>query len=666
MAAADDDLRARVGDLEATVAALRGEIARLSARLEGTAASYAAATPPGKTAAGLATALKPPDPAPVTTPPTRRAAAAAAGPQPDIESLVGRYGVLALGTLTTLAAVGTFVSWAAARGLLGPTTRVVLGLILAASLAGAGLRLRARERSFGSALLALALAVVHVCAWAAGPGLHLVPVSQALALAAVASMALAAFALLEREQALWCIGIGGVAIAPFVTSERAGSLMLLAAYGATAAIAGAAGIRTRRWRYAERTVVAIVVLYAVALAVPGAALDWGRLLAVALPVAVALAGILPMTSRDLIRPRLRAEGVMAAAAAGWASWQATPLGPKWTGVALGATGALWLLMADRSADAPPAGLVSEGANVEFAPSWIDGAMIPLAFEAAAAYAGPQTPWWPAGAAAVAALVLAFAVWRRPVGPSRDALAFACAATAFAAANLAPWQWPIAYPLADVGLGLAFAAALRLRPSYSWLHMAALALVVAGAHTWALIERRMPFVYTPFGTRESLVAVVVLAALVVVASWADVWAAALRAARAGDPVRAEHDGAVVRAVARAAPWVWAFIWVHHELAVAWSPSLATLLLVSFEASVAVAAVGVGRVRGMRALRHVGLALAIVAAVRALGAVNSVRSVSVRIASYLVASAFLLGIAYWYRRRGPDVPADEMAGRRAPDA
>ncbi|MDE3053595.1 MAG: DUF2339 domain-containing protein, partial [Gemmatimonadota bacterium] len=76
---------------------------------------------------------------------------------------MGRYGALALATITTLAAVATFVSWAAARGLLGPRTRVVLGLVLAAGLAAGGLRRRRRERSFGAALVALALGVLHVC-----------------------------------------------------------------------------------------------------------------------------------------------------------------------------------------------------------------------------------------------------------------------------------------------------------------------------------------------------------------------------------------------------------------------------------------------------------------------------------------------------------------------
>jgi len=78
----------------------------------------------------------------------------------DLETLVGRYGMLGLATLLALAAIGTFVSWAAARGLFGPTTRVILGFVAAVGIAAAGLMLRPRSRSFSDSLLALALSAI--------------------------------------------------------------------------------------------------------------------------------------------------------------------------------------------------------------------------------------------------------------------------------------------------------------------------------------------------------------------------------------------------------------------------------------------------------------------------------------------------------------------------
>jgi uncharacterized membrane protein len=89
-------------------------------------------------------------------------------PNVDLESLVGRYGTLVLATVSALAAVGTFLGWAIANGLLGPPQRIALGLIVSVGLGVAGLRLRRRERSFGASLLGLALAIAHVCAWGAG------------------------------------------------------------------------------------------------------------------------------------------------------------------------------------------------------------------------------------------------------------------------------------------------------------------------------------------------------------------------------------------------------------------------------------------------------------------------------------------------------------------
>ena len=94
----------------------------------------------------------------------------------DFESLIGRYGTLALASLTILLGAGAFLSWAIAQGKIGPELRVILGALGAAVVAAVGWRLRrGGSMRFGSTLLALALALVHVDAWGAGPSLQLVP-----------------------------------------------------------------------------------------------------------------------------------------------------------------------------------------------------------------------------------------------------------------------------------------------------------------------------------------------------------------------------------------------------------------------------------------------------------------------------------------------------------
>lgn len=113
---------------------------------------------------------------------------------------------------------------------------------------------------------------------------------------------------------------------------------------------------------------------------------------------------------------------------------------------------------------------------------------------------------------------------------------------------------------------------------------------------------------------------------------------------------ENGGKVEVRGVTVAPWVWAFIWVMFELAMAYSASTATLLLVTYFAATAVACVAAGRARRSARLRQTGLALALVAAGTACFGATSYFGLGTRIVAYLVTSAFLLGIAYWYRRPG----------------
>ena len=99
-----------------------------------------------------------------------------------------------------------------------------------------------------------------------------------------------------------------------------------------------------------------------------------------------------------------------------------------------------------------------------------------------------------------------------------------------------------------------------------------------------------------------------------------------------------------------PWVWAFLWVLIELSMAYSASTSTLLLVTYFAITAVASVAAGRARNSARIRQIGLALAVVAAGTAVYGASAYFDSGTRIVAYLVTSAFLLGIAYWYRQPG----------------
>ena len=298
-------LEARVAALEWEVRQLRSEMIRARSSDDRNPSAPAPpaivearfeATPrPRPPAAPIREAAPRPSPAPVTT------------PSLDLETLVGRYGMLGLATLLALAAIGTFVSWAIAHGLLGPTVRVALGLVASAAIAVGGLRLRRRSRSFGDSLLALALAAVHVCAWAAGPSLGLVPAPLALAFSALASVALGAFALTEADEPLWCVGFGGAAVAPFVTSTGQGTAPMLAAYAAAVLVAAGSGLGSRPWFIAGRIFAAGAALFTVALLCMPASQN-APLLALGLPLVAAGFAVLPFARGEVLRPRLRTMG----------------------------------------------------------------------------------------------------------------------------------------------------------------------------------------------------------------------------------------------------------------------------------------------------------------------------------------------------------------------
>ena len=538
---------------------------------------------------------------------------AARNPRPafDLELLVGRYGMLALATVLALAAAGTFVGWAIRHGLLGPIPRVILGLVAAAAIGAFGVRLRAKEKSFGDSLLGLALAITHVCAWAAGPGLHIVPPFVALALSAVASVALAGYALVQDDELLWCVGFGGAAIAPFVTSTGQGTAPMLAAYAAAVLIAGGSALGSRGWTIAARVFGAASLLFTGALmALPRS--QHSAELALALPFAVAGLGVLPFAKGAAIRPRLRTLGILAAVAA----LNAESL----IGGALAA--AAWLVLVEL-VDSEPAGLLFDGLG-DAGPAvadWVDGFVIPAGLLGAL--------WSPLQSHAIYGFVAAVLVFwtSRREGALRDGAALTAFLAAIVAASAqagSSLEWQAA---AVCAVAVVFAFLERVVPNRTWQWAPMLALVLAGLTSLAAVTRRPAYEYVPFGTRQSAAAFVVALG----------WFAIARLFRTS--------------TARWIALAYGFLWINQELAFAASPSTSTLLLVTWYAATGVGCVGFGRARAAPRLRHVGLGLGIIAAALAFKAAWGLPSTAARIGAYLVVSVFLLGIAWWYRRPGP---------------
>jgi len=591
-----DDLSARIVALEKAVDWLQRDLAQLRTRLGQQAPAPVPLPVPPRPASPAVVEAKP------------------APPRLDLETLVGRYGMLALATVLALTAVGTFVGWAIKHGLLGPVPRVILGLVAAAAIGTWGFNLRRRERSFGDSLLGLSLAIVHVCAWAAGPGLHVVPPFLALALSAVASVALAGYALVHDDEPLWCVGFGGAAIAPFVTSTGQGTAPMLAAYAAAVLIAGGSALGSRAWVIASRVFGAAALLFVAAIAwLPKA--QHSAELALALPFAVAALGVLPFARGAVVRPRLRTLGLLAGLAAidlATTRFAAAP-------IAIGLAGAAWLVLVELT-DSEPAGTLFDGiGNAGAAADWFDGAAIPAAFLAAlwtflAATDGATAAF------ALAAAALVFWCSRREEA-LRDAAALAAFGAALTAALNATRSSIQLQAAVASGMCVLFAFLERAIPNRTWRWAPQAVLALAGLAALAGVTERPAYEYVPFGTSESAVA------LAVGAGWFLV----------GRP--------------RWPALVFAFLWIHQELAFATSPNVSTVLLVSWYAVTGVGCVGFGRAKSAPRLRHIGLGLGVIAALLALRAAWGLESTGARIGAYLVVAVFLLGIAWWYRQPGP---------------
>jgi uncharacterized membrane protein len=545
---------------------------------------------------------------------------------PDLEALIGRYGTLALASLTILLGAGAFLSWAIANGKIGPELRVILGALGAAAVAFVGWRLRARgSMRFGSTLLALALALVHVDAWGAGPYLQLVPSPVALGAAALASVALAVLAWLGDEEALFSVGVGGALIAPFVTSKESGSVLALLVYGYVVLASGLVALRGRAWRtallvttagcwlyvataasmtqHAESAVRDYPAVFAIGVAWTALALTrgvWGA--RIARSAIVALIGTLGAQAID----RSPATDLLVLAVVGWATTYAA------TFVSLADTG-----------DKPRQPLFT-------------ASLLPIALGAVAVASVPDTAL------------------------ARTLVALAWTTGTVAAAFLHPPARPTHLMMAGIASGAALLFALDGKAVASCIalsaHAAALSVLLRRVRTrllfvpitlglailtvWTfqqLLERPI-YQYTPFLTAPSLAALAMSAAWLVVS-----WNAYRTELIDGGPGSAE-----ARTVVRLAGSFVAFMWVHTELARAHSRDVSTFLLILYYALVGVAAIFVGRARAIRVLRHVGLALAIFAALKAIAEASSL-VIGLRVGSYLLAGVFLLAVAYWYRDR-----------------
>ncbi|MFI5256384.1 MAG: hypothetical protein ACHQRK_03915 [Gemmatimonadales bacterium] len=625
---------ARLAALERQVAALAAEVAQLR--------PSAAPRDPSRAPPELVDFLRaPPQSAPHSAPqgnPFARARAAMDGATSglELESLVGRYGTLLLAALVILMGVGVLIKVAVSRGLLTPEVRIGSGALVAAVVGAVGVRFHRRgEVRYGNVLLALALAIVDLVAWGAGPQLHLVPIGVALMVVDVVAIALAALALHDGSEFLFCIAVAGALSSPFVTSEGGGSAPALLTYGAAVLIGSLSAARDPRWVRAFAVLAGGALVYALAAAAMATSAAWYG------PFAVMLFGAVSALAALLLAE------------------------PEWRGGLSRAFLAVALV-------GVPAGW-DRIANGEARVAWLVALGVAAVTYAALAIRRPRQAWWrasalllPLGSLAIASAVtqgrepaqgVVFATWTVfALGAWRferlrselrrgGVQLLAGGVLGSLAVALLLWKNPFALAAGLAAWGVVVTALVAEESTVLPLLGAVVALGGAALSALDQLASRPDYSYTPFATRSSASALcatigLALAGLVlgrakgVPATWAD---------------RAVRLGALIG---------FAILWGRMEVAGAYSRDLATFLLIAYYAACGVGSIVVGRTLAIQRLRVAGLTLAIYAAVKAVMHASEIGGLLLRVGAYGAVGVFLLGAGYLYRERASEAwPAEQ---------
>ena len=542
----------------------------------------------------------------------------------ELESIVGRYGTLALAAMIILMAVGAVIKMAVERGLLTPEVRVAAGALAAAGIAGAGAYFRHRgERRYGNVLLAIALAIVDLVAWGMGPRFHLMPTSAALVVVDVASVALASLALHDDSEFLFAVSVAGALSAPFVTSDGGGTALGLLLYGGVVLAGGLRAAHDAAWMRAFAVLVAGAFAYAVTASWLPVSVAWyGPFLVTLFAGACSLAALMfgePGWRSELPRAYL-AVGLIGVLT-GWDAVRSRPLLVA-LGVALCVAATTYAALFARRA---------------VARHWtLSAVLLPflsLAVGYPAAAAGGVT-----GAVCAAWTVLALAAWRveRSRGEWRRSGAHLLTGGLLGCVAITAWLWlyplPLVCGLAGWGVGLAMLG----RAERSSLPLAGISVTIGAAAISAFdqLASRSAYSYVPFATRSSASAGVALLGIGVSG-----WVIGTGAGGAGELAN--------RSVRLSVLIGFAILWGRMEVANAGTPDLAAFLLTSYYAACGVASIVAGRRLEIGRLRVGGLVLSMYAAVKAVVVVTDIGSVLLRVGAWAAVGMFLLGAGYLYR-------------------
>ncbi|HKG92638.1 MAG TPA: hypothetical protein VKA84_12125, partial [Gemmatimonadaceae bacterium] len=461
--------------------------------------------------------------------------------------------------------------------------------------------------------------------------------------AALASELLVLVAVRDEDQFLFCVGVAGALLAPFLTWDGASTVTLLA-YGWTVLATAIRAVRRRRWSPADMLAVVGCAAYAVFGALQAERPGTGPLAAAA-PALLALGCAWTALARGAHSRQARAalaHLLIALVTIGLSAGAVGPVGaPLFAALALAATATVYLVPA-RGFCAPDL--------------WRASMLLAPAVYLAVALSTFRDALSLGGAAAAAAWAVAAtaAAWRTSARRRGPHVAFATLSSALALA-IALHEHPAVCAAALAAH--ATLAVLLLRRVDSRALLGAAVGVLACASLWALglLRGDAPFESIPFGGAPSL------AALLAAVGWWTIAASpeVARLARQARPDARRGETVPARWKLFGLAAAYTFWWWRLELAGAFSPDAATFLLVAYYAAAGVAVVAAGRRVGVAPVRRAGLSVATYAAAKALVQASALAIVGLRVGSYLLAGGFLLFVAYWYR-------ASEEAGDSQRDA
>ena len=226
----------RVDALEAQVRALQEEVRALRRAVEGERAGAEAAAVTAPSAAATPARPKVVDPAPPAEPVPDRAGSQARKPRAawrdlDLEALIGGRWLNRIGILTLLIAAGFFLRYAFENEWIGPTGRVLIGLVSGLALAGYGEWLARRGmRYFAEGMTALGAGVVYLSGYAAWDFYELVPQPAAFAFLALVTAAVIGLSVRRDSQRLAALALAGGYLTPALLSTGTDAQVVLFSY----------------------------------------------------------------------------------------------------------------------------------------------------------------------------------------------------------------------------------------------------------------------------------------------------------------------------------------------------------------------------------------------------------------------------------------------------